>query len=258
MNLDAHDSWDENIPSPLSPDDLQQFQSRLDAVIGTEDDGVKRWRVVWGGDFKNASEWDRYTGRWVPKYRWKAKPGLRMNPATGLLERTSEWIAVPRYFVEALRPAVHRDIKEEAGGVDHDGDAYTERRVDGPEYVMMFCVCQHSRRVEESGWRACCLRRQQAGSRCFGRYRVPDDVDVETLAEDFHRRITSKLCGPNEPVTAKDKRFLYQAWLLDQMREEARVSAELDYRRNDILTTLQHGYDPNFGSLRGRFSIPGL
>lgn len=256
MNLDNH-LWDENIPSPLGPVDLAQFQAKLNGIVGTEDDGTPRWRVVWGQDLAAVSAWNRYAREWQPKYLWTGKPDLRMNPATGILERKTEWIGVPRYFVEALRPAVHRNVAEERAGTDQEGDAYTERRLDGPEYVLMFCVCQHDQKVHESGWRACCLDRQHAGMRCFGRYRVPDDADIAVLAEDFHSRITSKLCGPNEPIGDEDRRFFYQAWMLDQMREEAKNAKELDYRRKDILSTLVH-VGPGFGSARGRFSIPGV
>lgn len=255
--LNSHE-WRENISSPLGRIDFDKFQSGLDAIVGVDPDGAKRWRLVWGQDLDTTADWDRYRQEWRPRYPAGFTVDYKANPATGVLEPRREWFGIPRYFIEALIPRVHRDGQEEAerAGVDPDGDAFAERRVIGPEYVTMLCITNHSPKNKD-GWRWCCLNRVQQRKTCYGFYRVPDEQDIEALEEDFQVRVTSKLCRPDEIPNAADKQFHYTAWALDQAREAQKRSEELDYRRREILSTLKHWQSSDFTSKKNRFSLPG-
>lgn len=268
--------WATNIPSPVNSVDLAKFQGHLDEIVGVDPDGTKRWRVIWGMNGDASREWDRYARAWIPRYRSKSYLSPVVNPATGIIEQRTEFIGVPRYFVEALVPRFNPDSLPERAGVDSvrvidrdpetgqqieietDGQAYSERRVDGADYVTMMAICQHDIKRDKDGWRACCLRQVQAGMPCYGRYRPPDQVDLDTLREDFHNRVLS-ICRPGEPLTARAKQFLYSYWLLDQLREEAKIDAELDDRRNSrIVELLPWRLKTEWGSKKNHFSIPGL
>jgi hypothetical protein len=134
---------------------------------------------------------------------------------------------------------------------------YTERRVVGPEYMTMLCITQHSRKMKNE-WRMCCLRRFQKNQTCYGNYRPPDQADIDVLREDYHHRVVSKTCRPDEKPTAEDKTFFYYSWMLDQMREAKRRSAELDYSRKHIMKTIAQWPGTSFDSQKNRFSIPGV
>lgn len=254
--LNSHD-WRENIPSPLGQTDLDRWQSELDSVVGVDDDGTKRWRLIWGQDMQNAVAWNRYSREWEPRYPAGSTRDYVANPATGIVELKKVWFGVPRYFIEALIPRVRRDERIERAGVDPDGDVYTERRLTGPEYMTMICVTQHDHRVRD-GWRLCCLRRIQKGQTCYGHYRPPDQADIDMLREDFHLRVTSKMLRPDEESTDVDKNLFYHAWMLSQMREQKKRDEELDYRRNHIMSTLKHWPSSDFTSKKNRFSLPGV
>lgn len=253
--LNSHD-WRENIPSPLGQADLDRWQVELDAIVGVDDDGTKRWRIQWGQDMQNAIVWNRYSREWMPRYPAGSTVDYVANPATGVIELKKIWFGVPRYFIEALLPRVHRNERIERAGVDVDGDVFTERRIVGPEYVTMICITQHDKRIKDN-WRLCCLRRIQKGQTCFGKYRPPDQADVETLREDYDLRVVSKLSRPEEATTDADKNFFYHAWMLDQMREQQKRDEELDYGRNHILSTVKHWTSSDPASKKGRFSLPG-
>ena len=256
--LNSHD-WRENIPSPIAQTDFDKFQAGLDRIVGVEPDGAKRWRLVWGQNLDQTAEWDRYRQEWRPRYSAGFTVDHKANPATGLLEARRLWFGIPRYFIEAMIPRVHRARNEEAetAGVDPDGDVYAERRLAGPEYVTMLCITQHSAKLA-SGWRRCCLTRVQQQQSCYGYYRAPDEQDLDALQEDFHIRVASKMCRPDDIPDAADKQLHYTAWALDQAREAKRRAEELDYSRQDILSTLDHWRTSDWTSKKNRFSIPGL
>lgn len=252
--LDSH-NWTENIPSPVSRTDIDKFQSQLDGIVGVEPDGVLRWRVVWGQNLDQTTIWDRYQKEWRPRYPAGHSKEYIANPKTGVLELKRKWYGVPRYFIEALIPRIHRNANAERAGVDGDGDVFTERKLPEPDYITMFCITQHDIRKKDE-WRACCLRRMHKGQTCFGRYRAPDQIDIDTLAEDFQIRVLSKMCRPDEIPGQRDKLFFYAAWALDHMREEKRINDELEYSQKHILSTLIHWRGSSFNSKKNRFSIP--
>lgn len=251
--INSHD-WRQTIPSPLSRVDLDKWQSKLDEIAGVEDDGTKRWRLVWGQDMEATGVWDRYKQTWTPRYPAGFTTDYVANPSTGVLELKKTWHGVPRYFAEALVPRVHRNAKIEAPGVDPDGDAFVERRVIGADYVTMFCITQHSSQMK-NGWRPCCLRRLQNEQTCFGFYRPPDEADIEQLREDYDSRVTSKMCRPDEKPTAADKNFFYHSWMLNHMRDAEKRSKEMDASRAHILKTLIPA-GASFGQKKGRFALP--
>jgi hypothetical protein len=253
--LNSHD-WRENIPCPVNSVDLDRWQSELNSIVGVEDDGTERWRFVWGQDMEKAIVWNRYRREWMPRYPAGHTNDYVANPATGVIEVRRVWFGVPRLFAEALIPRVHRNERIERAGMDADGDVFTERRLVGPEYVTLFCITQHDKRVKDN-WRFCCLRRIRKGQTCYGKYRPPDQQDIETLREDYHLRVVSKLCRPDEKPTDADKNFFYHAWMLDQMRERQKRDEELDYRRDHILKTVVQWPGTSFDSKKNRFSIPG-
>lgn len=240
----------------MSKPDLERFQAQLHNIVGVESDGTLRWRLVWGADLNAASVWNRYSREWEPRYPAGSTRDYVANPATGVVELKKIWFGIPRYFIEALLPRVRRDERIECAGEDEDGDVYTERRQTGPEYMTMICVTQHDHRMKDN-WRRCCLRRIKQGQTCYGRYRPPDQHDIEMLREDFYLRVTSKMCRPDEKSTDVDKNFFYHAWMLDQMRDQKKRDEELDYRRNHIMSTLKHWPSSDFTSKKNRFSLPG-
>jgi len=253
--LNSHD-WRETIPSPLSQTDLDTWQAELDAIVGTEGDGTKRWRIIWGQDLETTAVWNRYRQEWMPRYPAGHTKDYVANPATGVIELKRIWHGVPRYFIEALVPRVHRNEKTERAGIDADGDVFTERRLIGPEYVMMLCVTQHDRRMKD-GWRLCCLRRLHKSQTCYGRYRPPDQEDINALHEDYHLRVVSKLCRPDEKLTESDKTFYYYSWMLNHLRDANERSKTLDYGRQHILKTVVQWPGTSHDSKKNRFSIPG-
>ena len=274
MKINKPETWDENIPSPVNAVDLAKFQKSLDEIVGVQPDGTKRWRIVWGMDGDASVEWDRYQGRWMPRYRYKSYlTDPVANPVTGVLERRTDYIGIPRYFIEALIPRYRHDHETERAGVDSmkvvdpdtnevielDGQVYTERRVAGADYVTMMAVCQHNLKVEKSGWRPCCLKQARQGFACYGYYRLFDQVDIDQFAADYEARAKSRLCSPDQRPTDRDKVFLYQYWLNDQLREANRIDQELDDRRRARLKTILPLMRRNeHGSKKNRFSIPGL
>lgn len=252
--LNNHD-WRENIPSPLNRTDLDRWQSELDAIVGVEPDGTHRWRLIWGQS-SEATVWNRYSCEWMPRYPAGFTRDYVANPTTGLIELKKAWYGIPRYFVEALLPRIHRNEETERPGKDPDDDPFTERRVVGPEYVMMFCVTEHDHRITD-GWRRCCLRRMRRQQTCYGKYRPPDQRDIDTLREDYHLRVTSKMCRPDEKPTTADKNLFYHMWMLDHMRDEKERSEKLDDSSREILSTILKMSGTSFNSKKNRYSIPG-
>lgn len=227
--------WASNHPGPLSHGELQRFQAGLNDIAGLDVDTSPRWRIVWGQDIARLTGWDRYREEWSlrPEYRWGVAEKHILNPATGLIETRSEWIGIPRYFLEFLLPL---SASVSAGGVDADGQRYTEAKTVGRVYGLMCCICQHDEQ-EQSGWRSCCLRRAQLNQKCVGRYRAPDQIDLDILKADFLARQATLQSRPDEGLTPRDSQALYNQWLYSQLREEeARASLYQATLAEDVRT----------------------
>lgn len=252
--LDATD-WTENVASPMAAVEFARFQASLDSIVGLEADGTPRLRLVWGQDLRTTETWDRYQKLYRPRYAHRRVRRDVISPSTGLIEPRYDWIGVPRYFIEAYVPRLHLNPLEEKAGADPDGDTYAEARTVGGIYVTATPILEHSQVIGEGGWRICCLEAVRLGRKCWGRYREPDQFDLDTVRQGLAERQQAGVSRPDAPSTEADKMLGYYQWLAGWMKQQNRAATEREYIRRHELNTLRHWWD--YGPrVKGHVSLP--
>ncbi len=269
MDFDSHD-WTDNLACPWSPQQVAEFQAQLDAIVGTEPNGVKRWRLMWGPD-STAWVWNRYynnaEGRWEPKpelYWGDAATEYRnVDAKPGELDTlvVHEPIAVPRFWIGALLPRAHRDALVDAAGQDADGQAYSKRKYRGEEYAFMISIHEHSLlRDKDTGRPLCCSKLwRERDVPCKGAFRFPDEADLRHLREEFQQRMARKLGRPDEPLSTADRELIWRearTVIAQEIATRRTIQAELD-REYPLRDFLEIYNNPNRKSLKGSRSFPG-
>ncbi len=254
-DLNKPDHWVSNEPSPMTPEDLARYQAALNLIVGVEDDGQPRMRIVWGQDLKATAIWDRHHREYRPRYVHKRIKDQVLNPATGLFEIKYSWIGVPRFFFEAYIPPVHFKPEEGKAGVDADGDVFAEVRDNSMSWMTATPVCEHSQLRVESGWRTCCYNATLEGQTCWGRYREPDEQDLDVIREQLAARIAKGFTRPDQKLTDADRAMAHLEWVLESLREKNRKRAEMEYARRDTMNSMKHWLSSGIPGKKGRFSF---
>lgn len=265
--LNSHD-WKENIEAPtMGGFDAKAFQLSLDKVVGTESDGTKRWRLVWGCDRSKTEIWDRYREEYRPRYAWRTVKVFRKLPGLVSTYQTHEWVCVPRWFIECLVPSAARDERAEEAGVEksvinHPNGRveevvtaqFSERRVEGADYMLLTPIYEHST-VMVSGWRSCCLEAQKHGYKCFGLFRQPDQKDLDHLSEAWADRVAEH----NKPgeMTEEDRAIIFHEMAAQKAQEKAEKAVRDQELRGWIRNrVVWEKRNLNPGTMKGAISLP--
>lgn len=269
-DLNSH-AWDSNLPNPLSSEQMAKFQHKLNAVVGRETDGTERWKLLWAPN-QDTWIWNRYKDRWEPHFEhyWADAQVTYQDTQSPKSKKkrgidtivVNHPIALPRFWIGALVPAVHRNAKDDAAGVDEFGTRFSARRYRGPEYVNMFTITQHSELTDpETKMRLCCQHRlTELDVTCKGDFRVPDDQDIVHLQQMLQARIGHDIVRPDESLTAYDKNKLWalaRQTIDKEIANRKAVMADLkqEYALQDFINIHNRS---NRGAIKNHYSIPGL
>jgi hypothetical protein len=269
--LDSH-AWDDYVPPPMGKAVTEAFQKRLDELAGVEPDGGPRLKLAWAPD---CEEWNVYHKRPLPPQWafWKAVPDGLAPISEGSVVLVPKWkyVAAPRYAILGRVPPDSRwgdtrdrsfyergemVLDEEEGTLCEEGAISVEEVEQPVAWKMLFMIDEHS--VEDvQGTPLCCLRRaHNHKTKCFGRFRKPDDYDLKYIAKKLALSRQLFEAAPHERLTAKDRANLLSGKIDQLAREQAARDAEADYisqseDKNDWYKR------PN-DSVKGKFSIPGV
>jgi hypothetical protein len=268
--LNSH-AWDDYTPPPMGKAVTEDFQRRLNELAGVEPDGGPRLKLSWAPD---CEEWNVYHKRpMVPQWAfWKAVTDGVEPLSEGSIVLVPKWryVAAPRYAILGRVPPESRwgDTRDrsfyEKGEtfLDEDGTSYQEGGTSVEEvqipiaWKMLFLIEEHDTQDVE-GTPLCCLRRaHEHRTRCFGRFRKPDDYDLKYIAKKL--ALSAKLfeAAPHERLTQKDRLNLISGKIEEMMREQAAIDAEADYISQSVDND-DWFKRPN-DSVKGKLSIPGV
>jgi hypothetical protein len=123
-------------------------------------------------------------------------------------------------------------------------------------WKKLLMIWEHD--VEEiEGTALCCLRRaHEHRTRCFGRFRKPDDYDLKFIAKKLALSVKLFEAAPHERLTQKDRADLMSGKISRMMREQAARDAEADYISQSVDND-DWFKRPN-DTVKGKFSIPGV
>src|SRR5262245_40545349 len=196
--LDSH-AWDDYFPPPMGKAATEAFQKRLDELAGVEPDGGPRLKLAWAPD---CEEWNVYHKRPLPPQWafWKAVPDGLAPISEGSVVLVPKWryVAAPRYAILGRVPPESRwgdtrdrsfyergemVLDEEDGTLCEEGAISVEEFEQPVAWKMLFMIDEHS--VEDvHGTPLCCLRRaHEHKTKCFGRFRKPDDYDLKYITK---------------------------------------------------------------------------
>jgi hypothetical protein len=268
--LNSH-AWDDYIPPPMGKVVTEAFQARLNELAGVEADGGPRLRLAWAPDCEN---WDVYHKRPMPPQWafWKAVQDGVEPVAEGSILLRPKWryVAAPRYAILGRVPPESRwgDTRDrsfyEKGEtfVAEDGTPYEEGAISAEEievpiaWKMLFLIEEHATQDIE-GTPLCCLRRaHEHRTRCFGRFRKPDDYDLRYIEKKLALSRQLFEAAPHERLTAKDRANLLSGKIDQLAREQAARDAEADYISQSVDND-DWFKRPN-DTVKGKFSIPGV
>jgi len=254
LNLHA---WDEYIPPPMGKAMTEAFQKRLDGLAGVEPDGGHRLKVAWAPD---CEEWNVYHMRPLPPQWafWKAVQDGVEPLSEGSIVLVPKWryVAAPRYAILGRVPPESRwgDTRDRSF-YEQDGTSVEEVEVPFA-WKMIMMIWEHD--LEDAGGMpACCLRRaHDHKTRCFGRFRKPDDYDLKYIAKKLALSARLFEAAPHERLTANDRANLLSGKIEQQMREQEARDREADY-----ISQSEDNNDwykrPN-DTVKGKYSIPGV
>jgi hypothetical protein len=121
---------------------------------------------------------------------------------------------------------------------------------------MLFLINEHD--VEDiGGMPACCLRRaHDHKTKCFGRFRKPDDYDLKYVAKKLALHAQLFQAAPHERLTAADRADLMSGKIDQLVAEQAARDAEADHISQSVDND-DWFKRPN-DTVKGKFSIPGV
>lgn len=247
LNDSAH--WNEDINPPFF--DAQSYQERIDDRVGKNADGKSIIRLIWGPKSiglygvprywirrqKNGEEW-RYTTvkRWYLEKRlersqyydsWNASRYGTTEPAEGA-ETCESCGAIdkPMQFGEQRRCAVCGSSELVKGQQVDKGEAPVEF------FVFAWMCAEHEGWDQDAGWEACCERADKDGhKRCFGKFRSPNDYDLECISAAVRRRDDEPWIDPYAPLSPQDLTAIEMSSGL----QTERMAAAIMERRKEVI-----------------------
>jgi len=268
--LNSH-AWDDYVPPPMGKAATQAFQKRLNELAGVEPDSGPRLKLAWAPD---CEEWNVYHKRpMVAQWAfWKAVQDGVQPASEGSLLLVPKWryVAAPRYAILGRVPPESRwgDTRDrsfyEQGETfaGEDGSPYEEGGTSVEEvqipiaWKKLFLIEAHDAE-EIGGMAACCLRRaHDHKTKCFGRFRKPDDYDLKYIAKKLalSRRLFE--AAPHERLTWNDRANVMSGKIDQMAREQEARDREADYISQSVDN--DDWFRRSNDSVKGKFSIPGV
>jgi hypothetical protein len=107
------------------------------------------------------------------------------------------------------------------------------------------------------GMPLCCLRRaHEHSTKCFGRFRKPDDYDLKFIAKKLALSAQIFEAAPHQRLTSNDRAGLISGRIEQLAAEEAARAAEADYI-NQSENKLDF-YKRRVDGPKNNYSIPGV
>ncbi|HMX28720.1 MAG TPA: hypothetical protein PKC13_24250 [Blastocatellia bacterium] len=223
--INSHD-WRRTIPAPLSRTDHRRFQAELDKLAGIEPDGTKRLKLIWMPSFER---WDGYLQRWIPFRCVKAPREIAPSESGAIIQATFDFIGVPRYAVVGLLPEDSRAPAAERAryGFDADGAVRAPDRT-VREYILLLPIWDHDPRLLEiSEANKCCAEMSSLyGKKCWGKYRAPDEGDLNWLRSQLALMQGLLTTKPHERASMTDMAKLLKPYIELRRQQDARQSEE--------------------------------
>lgn len=233
--LDSH-QWLGFTPCPWSEKQRAKYQAEIDAIVGVEPDGTKRFRLAW---LPEEQLWNSVEGRWEPEFRWGYPTFTTQQNPAGLWTRDWHFNTVPRFAIKVWQgcdtPAHFR--------VDYEDEAGRKRKAHPvrPIFALKFIFGAHAK---YRGRNICCDNRAMfcpdGFDHCYGKYVEPSQDDLDDIRREMKWYEETFENAPNT-LGARSEHY---AWL-------ERKWAERDQRAIDDFQALKdRSAKENFPTLK--------
>lgn len=262
--------------------DEVRFQDQINQRVGLNRDGKPLLRLVWGQNvwqrmFKESTPryWTRRlrkeywtVPRWILERRmepeqymaaWEQKRYAMEDPRDQYCVACGcgdiRIIEVPSVVVNAAPKLVN--TCERCGGTTFKGRSVDRGEAPKEYYIFSYLIAEHSTH-HINGWPQCCdISYHTDRSRCWGKYRQPNDDDLDLVSQAMRAMEADKFIDPYAPLTLSQ---LVEAELAaNKQVERAQLEFE-EYERSMIRDFNKlHGHrifeGPNsFHDLGGNFN----
>lgn len=250
--LDSH-QWDRAISPPMDGKKHAWFQRELNKIVGTEPNGVERFKLVW---LPHYEVFNAYRGEMQLLFAWgRPKVDYKADPATGILMPKVTRIGVPRYALlgftgqytpRQLQHAGQEDdgveIEELPEGKEVNGLSFIvhEKRISYhatphlPQYRVELIFAEHLPRTNPSDpYRPCCWERafrfDRGYDQCYGRYVEPDEEDLRVIRQEMKEYEELFRQHPSGTITESQYAWIRRTEAEARQKEREALEADRAY-----------------------------
>jgi hypothetical protein len=194
FNLDKPETWANTaVHHPPSSFRIDEFQERLNAVMGLSDTGLPMVRVVWAGDI--AKTYSKFYVSWIGSRGVMSELRAKYKYCTIQIPETPDIIDIPppRWILEEWNHPGQYFESWEAARFDKEGREIRPEPPPEGYYSHLFTIARHNK--------FCCERAKKDSVVCWGNYRKPDGRDIAMIQEAKHRRDADKEVPLDRPLS---------------------------------------------------------
>lgn len=248
FNNNKPDTWGCAEVYQPPPFPVSAFQKKLDAIFPPTIKGQPRVRLVWAGDIqrcysKFGAEWSKITGH-------ATKWDLRAKYRYAELKIDGEFLDVPppRWILEQREEPGQYLQSWEAGRWNKDGqEVRPPAPLDG-YYSHLWTIARHSET---------CCKDTPKGLVCWGKYREPDDRDIEVLKRAKYYRDKDEAFSLENPVPDKILASAAKTANEKALRKQTEADEELkEYIDDNALELIEMFTGIKCSEKTKKFSIP--
>ncbi len=165
---------------PLPPKEIADFQAKINSAFGAENALV----LAWSGDRKYG---DAFYTDWhingLPKGKLERKPVL-LFAEEKVNEHDYVYVSCPRWLILEVHHGSELEASWEASSwVEDDSFTGGRKRIRAEKppqyfYTHLRILAEHDKTLLVNDMPRCCQRMFSQNRICYGRYRLPSDVDV--------------------------------------------------------------------------------
>jgi len=188
------ETWaDAQVYSPPASFDVAGFQGKLDAVAGLSETNLPVVRLVWAGDRKRC--YSKFYVTWKSDGMGLASElRAKYKYASMMIPHTTDVIDIPppRWILEEYEhPGQYMASWEQARF--QQGREIRPAPPPNGYYSWLLTIADH-------GEKKCCEEAEKNKVVCWGNYRDPDAVDIETIREAVFKREQDRFIDTTKPL----------------------------------------------------------
>lgn len=178
--------------------DVETFQKKIDDIFGLSETGLPIVRLVWAPDIQRC--YHKFYTSWIGLQGAGSELRARYKYSTVQIPGTPDIIDIPppRWMLEEFNHPGQANASWEAARWAKDGRELRPPPPAEGHFTHLITIALHNKKK-------CCKFAKRDKVVCWGRYRQPDEKDLETLRMAKARRDADIAIDVTKPLTERDQ-----------------------------------------------------